>query len=351
MELVTPAYYPKFKCIADKCTDNCCIGWEIDIDEYTSDLYKKTDGEFGNRLKSSIYNGPPDTFILNDNQRCPFLNKNNLCDIITTLGKNSLCQICRDHPRFFEWYNDIKEGGIGLCCEEASRLILTDKDHSFVAEKIAFESCDAYDIDLYRCLYNARSIIMNHLCSDKIPLEKRICDILDYCEHLQYLTDNNNFSVPEIISSVQPGHSDIRPVLKFLGQLEPINNKWPEYISCIINMYDKVNNLTFNQQDKIISDSYLQNIMLYFVWRYFLKGVFDGEFLSRIKLAAVSTAVISYMFSCLQTSGTFSLNNCAQAAKDYSKEIEYSEENINIFQDSTYEIEIFTTEKIKGLFF
>ena len=34
MKLRVPDYYDEFQCIADKCSDNCCIGgWEIDIDE------------------------------------------------------------------------------------------------------------------------------------------------------------------------------------------------------------------------------------------------------------------------------------------------------------------------------
>ena len=43
MKEVFPNYYKKFKCIKDKCKHNCCIGWEIDIDEDTMDLYNSLD--------------------------------------------------------------------------------------------------------------------------------------------------------------------------------------------------------------------------------------------------------------------------------------------------------------------
>ena len=36
MILKVPSYYEKFHCIADQCKDNCCYGWEIDIDEGTT---------------------------------------------------------------------------------------------------------------------------------------------------------------------------------------------------------------------------------------------------------------------------------------------------------------------------
>ncbi len=351
MKLVTPAYFRRFECIADKCKDNCCIGWEIDIDDQTADLYKKTKGTFGNRLDSSITYGSPNAFILDANDRCPFLNNNNLCDIITSLGKNSLCQICRDHPRYYEWYDGIKEGGIGLCCEEAARIILSEKNNSFYTEEISYESCSLYDTQMYSCLYQARNIIISHLSNNNIPVSRRICDVLEYCEQLQNLTDNNEFTVPDMISARNSGHSDIRPVLDFLIHLEPINEQWPAYISKIIKMYDKISETSFSEKEFSVLKGYLQNIMIYFVWRYFLKGTFDGEFLSKIKFAAVSTAVISYMFSYLKFMENFSLKSCADAAKDYSKEMEYSEENMEAFADASYDEQFFSTEKIKGLFF
>lgn len=44
MKLRVPDYYDEFQCIADKCSDNCCIGgWEIDIDEDTYERYQQID--------------------------------------------------------------------------------------------------------------------------------------------------------------------------------------------------------------------------------------------------------------------------------------------------------------------
>ncbi|NFT83825.1 lysine-N-methylase, partial [Clostridium botulinum] len=34
-----PKYMEKFKCIGCKCTDTCCAGWDINIDEDTSSQY------------------------------------------------------------------------------------------------------------------------------------------------------------------------------------------------------------------------------------------------------------------------------------------------------------------------
>ena len=35
-----PAYYKAFRCIGSDCTENCCIGWEIDVDEDSLAYYE-----------------------------------------------------------------------------------------------------------------------------------------------------------------------------------------------------------------------------------------------------------------------------------------------------------------------
>jgi len=45
MKLSAPKYYGSFKCIADKCQNSCCVGWEIDLDPITLDKYSSLSGE------------------------------------------------------------------------------------------------------------------------------------------------------------------------------------------------------------------------------------------------------------------------------------------------------------------
>lgn len=52
MKIVTPHYYKDFKCIAGACTDTCCAGWDVDVDDKSYRYYKTVDGNFGKRLKS-----------------------------------------------------------------------------------------------------------------------------------------------------------------------------------------------------------------------------------------------------------------------------------------------------------
>ena len=160
MKLRLPEYYKKFKCIADRCTDNCCIGWEICIDNKSMEFYNSVEGDFGKRLRHNIKDG---SFML-CGERCPFLNDKNLCDIIINLGENRLCGICAEHPRYYGWYEDIKEGGIGLCCEEAARIILDSGNSGrFFETDIPDEETEECESEIYDFLFCARENIFRFL--------------------------------------------------------------------------------------------------------------------------------------------------------------------------------------------
>ena len=73
---------------------------------------------------------------------------------------------------------------------------------------------------------------------------------------------------------------------------------------------------------------YLRRIALYLIFRYLLKSVYDGEVLGYAKFAAFSVIVISYLYRCKASEGVCGFEECADIAKDYSKEVEYSDENM-----------------------
>ena len=102
-----PHYYRKFQCIASECEDTCCAGWEIMIDDKALEKYKKAKGPVGNRLKNSI-NWKEGSF-LQYHHRCAFLNDENLCDLYTEMGPDSLCRTCRMYPRHVEEFEGSRE--------------------------------------------------------------------------------------------------------------------------------------------------------------------------------------------------------------------------------------------------
>ncbi len=330
MKLRMPAYCKNFKCSADKCSDNCCIGWEIDIDPSSAEYYKTVGGNFGKRLKREINYGEACSFKLKG-ERCSFLNERNLCDIIINLGEDRLCQICRDHPRYFEWFSDVKEGGIGLCCEEAARLMLSDNDRFSVYDTpCGDEGENDYSEELYDYFLFARSEIIKMLEDESLPLSVRLSSVESFAQRVQENADNCSLKKEEIQVSDKIQKISLKALTEKFKALEVIDEKWAAYLEHLTDNIDIIEKtINENKIPNPTVSGYLKNIAVYFIWRYFMKGVFDEEILSKVWLMRISVAFIEAMFVLAHCDANeMSLEICSTLAKNYSKEVEYSRENL-----------------------
>lgn len=336
MILRMPSYYKKFHCTADKCSDNCCIGWEIDIDKKSLGFYKSIGGDFGKKLDDNISAVELPHFILNKDERCPFLNENNLCEIYINLGEDSLCEICTNHPRFFEWYDGIKEGGIGLCCEAAAKIIITsDEPFSYYDTEIPFEDCHEYDNDFFNYLFKIREKIICHINDKSIPLKNRLNNILYFAAECQNRYDNFCFEIPDITyTEISPKNPNFQEIIKEFLTLEQLDEQ---------RLFEKLIDLKYPLKklpENIINAT--ENIAVYFIWRHFLKSVYEGEFYSKVAFTVLSCVVISLTFTAAEMDFT-------ESAVYYSKEIEYSEQNLEQIFDNFYEKFEFSIDKISSL--
>lgn len=338
-----PSYYKKFSCTADKCSDNCCIGWEIDIDKKSYDLYKSVQGEFGKKLDENISYKTVPHFILGKNERCPFLNEQNLCEVYINLGEQSLCEICTNHPRFYEWYDGVKEGGIGLCCEAAAEIIITEKkEFSYYDIEIPFEDCGDYDSNFYNYLFTIRNKILTHLQNSAIPFSQRLNDILYFANECQNMYDNFSFEIPEIKNTeISSDRIDISALFNEFSSLEMLDES-RLFEKAFQKFKDPKTCSKIFQNNKTDLKAF-ENLTIYFVWRHFLKSVFEDEFYSKIAFAVLSTLIIALLFY------SQSCQNLVNASVYYSKEVEYSDENLNKIFDNFYENNEFSISKISSL--
>ena len=135
MTLYAPEYYLDFACIADRCRHSCCVGWEIDIDEATARHYAVLSAPYADAIRASIETaGGTPHFRLCEGERCPHLDEHGLCRIMLSLGEEHLCDICREHPRFYHTTRYGMEVGLGMACEEACRIVLSSDGYDrFIA--------------------------------------------------------------------------------------------------------------------------------------------------------------------------------------------------------------------------
>lgn len=343
MELIKPSYYDEFHCIASACRDSCCIGWEIDIDRESLERYKQVDGPLGERLRRAVTEDG--CFRLTgEEERCPFLNGEGLCDLILELGEASLCEICREHPRYYEWYGSLrKEAGIGLCCEAAARLIL--KGGSL--ERTALETPepgDEVDGELFSLLDGARDRMLAVLAEERLSLEEKEREICRMAEETQRAVDegwrwDDMEAVPAARAEVPRPELSwterlCRELLTVLSRLEPMDPAWPGQLAAMEGRLPELLAAVpeFLSRHPQREREYA-NLLSYFLFRHFLKAAFDGEALPRAlaALAGVQVVCLWDVFLWL-TKGSFSFEDGVESARRYSKELEYCEENLEALE-------------------
>ena len=125
MKILTPSYYPAFRCIASACPDSCCKEWAVDVDDTAAAFYRSLEGPLGDRLRQVMEDTEDGTVMTIENGRCPMWRQDGLCRIQAELGHDALCQVCQQFPRLRHDFGNFVELGLELSCPEAARLILS----------------------------------------------------------------------------------------------------------------------------------------------------------------------------------------------------------------------------------
>jgi len=293
MKLIAPAYYPQFACIAGDCRHSCCIGWEIDIDEKTAAVYRTCSGEIGDRMHENIdFDAEPPHFILQGEQeRCPFLNEHGLCDLILARGEEILCQICRDHPRWRNFYSDRTEIGLGLCCEAAAAIVLGWKDPmEFLCLSDDGEATEMTAEE--QTSFALRDMLLGILQNREKSFDERIAEMLAHVGGVRF--------------------TDLSAWHDYLSQLEILDGAWADWLARI-------------GDERAIFPGYAgEQLMVYLLIRH-LPKMLEGEDAAVL----ISFAVLGYdLISALYAHTDQSFAALCELVRLFSSEIEYSEENL-----------------------
>ncbi|MBQ5588740.1 MAG: flagellin lysine-N-methylase [Anaerotignum sp.] len=315
MKLIAPDYYHEFKCIADRCKHSCCIGWVIDVDADTLEYYHTIEGELGQRLQQGIDEGGETAhFILGKDERCPFLNRTGLCDLITELGEESLCQICTDHPRYRNFYADRTEIGLGLCCEAAGDLILKKQNKTelvILEDDGEKEEPDVADASLL----NWREELFAIAQDRSIPVEERAATVLAAAE----------MDIPA------RSLSEWADIYLELERLEaPWTDRLMELKEADISQTSALDTAEW--------ETAFEQLLVYFLYRQLPFALDDGEYEGRAAFCVLSYRMIRalcHVHAVLHNG--ICLDDLVEIARQYSAEIEYSDENVEALLDALFE--------------
>ena len=315
MKLIAPDYYTKFKCIADRCKHSCCIGWIIDVDADTLAYYHNITGPLGERLKKGIdESGETPHFILGEQERCPFLNRNGLCDLIIGLGEENLCQICTDHPRYRNFYSDRTEIGLGLCCEAAGDLILKRQ------EKM--------------------TLVVLEEDGEEEALQAPDESLLLWREQLLQIAQDRGRTVEERASAILKAAEMTIPERSLVEwaeiylKLERLETSWTDRL-------DELKSTDISVAPALDTPEWeiaLEQLLVYFLYRQLPFALDDGEYEGRAAFCVLSYQMIRDLCRVHAVlHGSVNLDDLVEIARQYSAEIEYSDENVETLLDALFE--------------
>lgn len=302
MKLFAPAYYPSFRCIAGDCRHSCCIGWEICIDPATLARYQALPPRKRKDILSHTCKDKSGTsFRLTKEGRCPFLTDGGLCRLILDHGEDILCEICREHPRFYNRFSDRVEVGVGLCCEEAARLILTENaPFSLICIEESAET-DGIPDPFEAIFFAQREEDLRSLFDRSSPLSHRI----------EALAERYSLSLDGIL------RDDLRwqRVYRDLERLDPA---WEEALIAWEGATPDASLFS-------MEEGAAEQLIAYFLYRYSADAIDQGDYPQRVAFALLSAHVIGRIAHAIAPHDFSTLVDTARA---YSAEVEYSEENV-----------------------
>lgn len=379
MKIRVPEYFKDFKCISSECEDTCCAGWGIVIDDETYKKYQKVEGPFGERLRNEIvHDAGENIFVLRGNN-CPFLDEKNLCDIYKNVGEDALCYTCKQYPRYTEEFGSLREVGISLSCPEAARIILRNsKKATFELDENDEEVNSYNDINakLYLELIQCRKIILDIIQDREIDLNVRASIVLYFTKEIQDKIDENDISD---IRFIREKYLDRNFVKDVITTLEKYNNKenykyhnMKEYFNVLkrlkhitpndpLGLDDAIRYFWQSEDDKEVYLSKhkafnkyykekiykFEHILVYFIFRYFMKAVFDYDVSAKIKTAIVSYLMIKELCIVRFTEeGQLNDADIVDISHMYSKDIEHLEENIESLAEIFETNDVFSVEEM-----
>lgn len=395
MQLRVPHYYKDFRCIADKCLDNCCVGgWQIDIDEETVEYYKNVTGVLGDELRANLDYTDTYCFRLKDG-KCPFLDKQNLCRIYKELGEEHMGVVCTQFPRFSEYYGNIKETGIGIACEEAARIILSDTRPFFLTEEAIEEEAvedSEYDEELAKSLFLLRDKLIKMMDAAEHDINYKLYVILYISNEIQKLININDYAgINSLCNSFEPEHVSLKSadnkcyssLDEAIGRiwdayfsLETLNQEWEELSDVVFRQlhsdleYDNIpdneagspeinNNYKEISYDRLVQsfNSYIKpsvheynKLIQYYLFRYYCKAVFDHDLYGKAAMIVCNYLIIHdiemYVYN---TNKKFTFEDRMNILHIFSRDIEYSTDNImSLYEEFLFD-EVFNYENLSTI--
>lgn len=356
MLVKVPSFYKEFRCTAGKCSDTCCDGWKILIDDESVKKYKGHKGELKGRFEKSIICQGKDAYFLLQGSRCPFLNDENKCDIYINMGKDALSSTCASFPRRISVKGGRMQACLSMSCPEAAGLVLKEKDG------IKFESYD--DGAVYTEKLNNKDVFINRvgdafiniIKNKTIPLKKRIIMIIFAADSIRRGYDNSFEESVELIEGLNDsrGINELKDLVSGAACVENLEVK-KQVLSEIMDIYaslclsrnhhslsvelinDYANGIYYDIVSFAGTEQYIyqyENYIEYYIFRHIQECRDGDDIFNMAVMMCVSYSVIKALDKmCIKKYGKLSMENQVEIMHYYSKIIEHSQKDYEMMLD------------------
>lgn len=310
-----PPHYKQFQCIAGKCPDSCCIGWDVVVDPASAAAYEKESAPIGEHIRSVLRKDEDGDFVFSKkaNGNCPFLNRQNLCEIQCHLGEEALCDTCRCFPRITQEYEGLIEHDLSITCPEAARMLFSLRPWELQLTAISDDTSAVIADPQLQKLLSQREQLFASFKDISQPAVGQI----SACLRLSCQWEQRTFAKDVPCSSTS--------CLQFLTGCSILQPQWRSILNRSLTGTYSPENLLDPTLDKEI-----RAFAWDFLYRHYLQGISDDMASLRVQMMAF--AVLSVLTIICHNNDTPGART--NLWRQFVKEIEYDAENLTLLEET-----------------
>ncbi|EIA17610.1 flagellin lysine-N-methylase [Clostridium perfringens] len=315
------------------------------------------------------------TFNLSEEVNCENEIKEELEDDLSLSCENinsSNCDLCKssnlknsENNRLFNLSESENRECFDLKNSEDSECSNSEVE-SFTEDEDCFD--EGIDEVVLSEFLECRNIVFNIIERNDLDLGTKAALALEFVKDVQNKIDLGDMNeIPELMEEYRDEnfintlikelesfkgkeiikHKNLCEYLKIYKSIKHINSNDPLGLGKALKYFEG-NKEFYLRKHKEFNEYYkenlykFKNILVYFIFRYFMKAIFDYDVSAKIKLGIISTLMIKELavVRFIENNNEFTEEDMVEVSRIYSKDIEHSDENIENLQ------EIFETEEI-----
>ena len=315
------------------------------------------------------------TFNLSEEDKCENEIKEELEDDLSLSCENinsSNCDLCKssnlknsENSKCFNLSESENRECFDLKNSEDSECNNSEVE-SFTEDEDYFD--EGIDAEVLSEFLECRNIVFNIIERNDLDLGTKAALALEFVKEVQNKIDLGDMDeIPELMEEYRDEnfvntlvkelesykgkesikHKNLCEYLNVYKNIKHINSNDPLGLEKALKYFEE-NEEFYLRKHKEFNEYYkenlykFKNILVYFIFRYFMKAIFDYDVSAKIKLAIISTLMIKELavVRFIENNNEFTEEDMVEVSRIYSKDIEHSDENIENLQ------EIFETEEI-----